>query len=188
MIRKKWITSINKINLCNHIGSLCTDGAPVLREVRFYNSSEQSGTTHHLYSLCSSSIWTGKKSLSRILENIYETCNWTCEFYQATGLSFQTVFKDELICLQCLSMLYSKFKSCNCDFSKFWCGLGEQFSTLSKRLFEVIIPFQDAYLSYLCEAGFSSKTIKRNSDLDWSQRWHESITFNHCSQNVRYCT
>jgi len=52
-------------------------------------------------------------------------------------------------------MLYSKFKSCNCDCSKFWCGLDEE-------SFEVIIPFQD---TYLCEAGFS-KTMKRNSDLD----------------------
>ena len=61
-------------------------------------------------------------------------------------------------------MLCSKFKSYNCDFSKFWCGLGEEFSTLSKRAFELIIPFQD---TYLCEVGFSSKSIKRNSDLDW---------------------
>jgi len=60
-------------------------------------------------------------------------------------------------------MLYSKLKSCNCDFSKFWCGLGEEFSTLSKRAFEVIVAFQNAYV---CEAGFSSKTMKRNSDLD----------------------
>jgi len=51
----------------------------------------------------------------------------------------------------------------HCDFSKFWCGLGEEFSTLSKGVFEVVIPFQD---THLCEAGFSSKTIKRNSDLD----------------------
>ena len=44
-----------------------------------------------------------------------------------------------------------------------WCGLGEEASTLSKVAFEVIIPFQD---TYLCGAGFSSKNIKRNSDLD----------------------
>jgi len=57
-------------------------------------------------------------------------------------------------------MLSSKFISCNCDFSKFWRGLGEEFSMLSKREFEVIIPFQN---TYLCEAGFSSiMTIKRN--------------------------
>jgi len=41
--------------------------------------------------------------------------------------------------------------------------LGEEFSMLSKRTFEVIIPFKD---TYLCEAGFSSKSIKRNRDLD----------------------
>jgi len=35
--------------------------------------------------------------------------------------------------------------------------------TLSKSAFEDIMPFQD---TYLCEAGFSSKSIKRNSDLD----------------------
>ena len=90
MIRKKWITSINKINLCNYIGLLGTDGAPMLCGVRFYNSSEQTCTVHHFYSLCSSSIWTGKISLSRILENSFETRNWTGEFYQAKGLSFQT--------------------------------------------------------------------------------------------------
>jgi len=59
-------------------------------------------------------------------------------------------------------MLYSKFKSCNCEFSKFWCGLAEEFSVLSKHAFEIIIPLQD---TNLCEAGFS-KSIKRNSDLD----------------------
>ena len=40
-------------------------------------------------------------------------------------------------------MLYSKFISCNCEFSKLWCRLGEEFPTLSKRAFEVIIPFQN---------------------------------------------
>jgi len=54
-------------------------------------------------------------------------------------------------------MRYSKLKSCNCDFSKFWCGLDKELPTLSKRAFEVIIPFQDTCLSYLCEAGFSIK-------------------------------
>jgi len=93
MIRKKCKTSINKINSCNHIGSLCTDGAHMLHEVGFYNSDEQTGTAHHFYSLCSSSIWTGKISLSRILETSFETRDWTCEFYQATGLSFQTAFQ-----------------------------------------------------------------------------------------------
>ena len=82
-----------KINLCNHIGLLRTDGAPMLHEVRLYNSSEQTGTAHHFYSLCSSSIWTGKISISRILENNFEAHDWTCEFYQATGLSVHTAFK-----------------------------------------------------------------------------------------------
>jgi len=72
--------------------SLCTDGAPVLREVRFYNSSEQTGTARHFYSLCSSSICTCRLSLSRILENSFETRSWTCEFCQGTGVSFQLVF------------------------------------------------------------------------------------------------
>jgi len=39
-------------------------------------------------------------------------------------------------------------------------------STLPKRSFEVIAPFQN---TYLCEAGFSSMmTIKQNIDFDWS--------------------
>jgi len=47
---------------------------------------------------------------------------------------------------------------------KFWCGLGEKFPMLSKRAFEVIIPFPN---TYLCKAGFSSlMTIKQNIDLD----------------------
>jgi len=64
-------------------------------------------------------------------------------------------------------MLYSKFISFNCDFSKIWCGLGKEFSTLSKRAFEFIIPFQE---TYLCVAGFSMMTIKQNIDLDWFLR------------------
>jgi len=63
-----------------------------------------------------------------------------------------------------LKNAYFKFISCNYDFSKFRCGLGEEFPTLSKRAIEVIISFQN---TYLCEAGFSSMmTIKQNIDLD----------------------
>jgi len=36
------------MNPWNHIDSLWTDGAPsVLREVRFFNSGEETGTAHH---------------------------------------------------------------------------------------------------------------------------------------------
>ena len=48
--------------------------------------------------------------------------------------------------------------SCNCDFSKFWFGLVEEFPMLTKRAFEVTIAFAT---TYVCEAGFSSLlTIK----------------------------
>jgi len=77
-------------------------------------------------------------------------------------LIFHSVLKDELIDLQCETMLHSKLVSCNCDFSKFWCGLGEEFPTLLKRAFEVIIAFQN---TYLCEAGLSSMmTVTQNID------------------------
>jgi len=88
MIRKKWITSTNKIDSCNHICSLCTDGAPTLREVRFYNCSEQADTARHFYCLCTSLTCTCKLSLSRMLENSFEARSWTCEFYQGTGVFF----------------------------------------------------------------------------------------------------
>jgi len=38
---------------------------------------------------------------------------------------FKVLYKDELLDLQRETMLYSKLISCNCDFSKVWCGLGE---------------------------------------------------------------
>jgi len=62
-------------------------------------------------------------------------------------------------------MLYSKFISCNCDVSKFWCWVGEEFSVLSKRAVEVIIPFS----KYLYARGrvLLNETIKQNIDLDW---------------------
>jgi len=57
-------------------------------------------------------------------------------------------------------MLYSKFIACNCEFSIFWCGLGEEYPTLSKRAFKVIIPCTNTYLR---EAGLSSvMTIKKH--------------------------
>jgi len=50
------------------------------------------------------------------------------------------------------------------DFSKFLCGLGEEFPTLSLRAFKVIVRFQN---SCLFEAGLSSiVTIKQNIDLN----------------------
>jgi len=53
---------------------------------------------------------------------------------------------------------------CNCDFSEFRYGLGEEFPTLSKRAFEVIVHFQS---TYLCEGWFFSMMIILQSiDLD----------------------
>jgi len=53
--------------------------------------------------------------------------------------------------------------------------------TLSKSAFEDIMPFPDTYLR---EAGFSSKSIKRNSDLDWFPKmtWehHFQLLFQEC--------
>jgi len=80
----------------------------------------------------------------------------------------KVLYIDELIDLQCWTMLYSKFISCNCNFSKFWCGLGKEFPRVSKRTFEAIIHFQS---TYLCKAWFSSlMTMKQNIDLDWLLR------------------
>ena len=45
-----------------------------------------------------------------------------------------------------LSKALFQFISWNCDFSKFWCGLGEDFPTLSKGAFKVITLFQNNYL------------------------------------------
>ena len=42
---------------------------------------------------------------------------------------------------------------CNGEFSKFWCGLVEEFPMLTKHALEVIVPF---ITTYLFEAGFSS--------------------------------
>jgi len=73
-------------------------------------------------------------------------------------------------------MLYSKFTFCNCGFAKFWAGLVEEFSTLSKRTCEVILPLQN---TYLWEAGFSwVVTIKQNIHLDWFLR----LTWEHLCQ------
>jgi len=58
------------------------------------------------------------------------------------------LYKDELI------DLYKTLFQINIlqlfDFSKFWCGLGEELPMLSMRTFEVIIPFQTIYF---CKAG-----------------------------------
>jgi len=110
-----------------HIGFDPGGALSMLSVVRLCNSGEQTGTAHHFYSLCSSTTCPNKLSTSRILENSFETRNWGCEFYQGTGLCFESAFWNELIDCQCWSMLYSTFISCNCDFSKFWCGLGEDF-------------------------------------------------------------
>ena len=71
---------------------------------------------------------------------------------------YDDLCKDKLIDLPCSMTLHSKFMSCNGDFSTFWCGLVEKFSMLTKRAFEVILPFTT---TYLCDAEFSSLlTIK----------------------------
>ena len=88
------------------------------------------------------------------------TAPWITHSFKAKleSIADDDLCKDELIDLQCSMMLHSKFMSCNGDFSKFWCGLVEEFPMLIKHAFEVIIPFA---MTYLCEAGFSSLlTIK----------------------------
>jgi len=81
-------------------------------------------------------------------------------FIKMNWLTFSVLFQ---------TMLHSKFKSCNWDFSKFWCTVDWAKSfQLSNCSFEVIIPFQN---TCLCESGFfSMMTIKQNIDLDWSPR------------------
>ena len=48
--------------------------------------------------------------------------------------------------------------SCNGDFSKVWRGFIEEFPMLTKRAFDVIIPFAT---TYLCKAGFSTRHRSR---------------------------
>jgi len=89
-----------------------------------------------------------------------------CRLYQGRARVFKVLYRDELI------DIYKTLFQINIlqlfDFSKFLCGLGEEFPTLSMRAFEVIVPFQN---SYLFEAGLSSiMTIKQNIDLNWFPR------------------
>ena len=46
----------------NHVGSLCTDGAPSMlgSKLGFGNVVKKTRIAHHIYSLCSSSTCTGK--------------------------------------------------------------------------------------------------------------------------------
>jgi len=69
----------------------------------------------------------------RNFENSFETSNIVTgcvNVIRAQAHLFKVLYKGELIDLQCKTMLYSKLISCNCDFSTFWCGLGEEFSKL----------------------------------------------------------
>jgi len=80
----------------HHVGSLCTDGDPSLfREVRFYNSGEQTGTAH-FYPLCSSSTCTGEMHSSRILKNTFELKQVTehVNFIRARVCLFNMFCKD----------------------------------------------------------------------------------------------
>ena len=97
------------------------------------------------------------------------------------------ICKDELIDLQCSTTLHSKFMSYNGDFSKFWCGLVEEFPMLTKHAFEVIIPLAT---TYLCEAGFSSLlTIKTKlrSRLVPKDDMRVALSTT-CSENLRNCS
>jgi len=112
---------------------------------------------HHLYPQCSSSTCTGELSPSRYFENSFETSNIVTgrvNVIRAQAHLFKVLYKDELIDLQCETMLYSKLISCSCDFSKFWCGLGEEFPKLFEaRLCEIVILLRN---THLCEAGLWS--------------------------------
>jgi len=57
-------------------------------------------------------------------------------------------------------MLYSKFISCNCDFSKFWCGLGKEFIWNLRANLKLLYLFK-MFISV--RQGFSSiMTVKDN--------------------------
>ena len=102
----------------------------------------------HLASLKNSFDGYFKGAISNI------SASWITHPFEAKleSIADDDLWKNELIDLQCSTTLHSKFMSCNGDFSKFWCGLVEEFPMLMKRAFEVIIPFAT---TDLCEAGFS---------------------------------
>ena len=143
MIKKKLIISINNRNSWNNVGSLCTDDASsMLREVRFYNSGEQTRTAHHFYALCSSSTCTDElnPARNRILEIGFETWNW---FLSGHEFVFSKCFNDQIDWSSRLSKaLFQDIYILQPRFFYFWCWLGEKFSTLSKRAFEIIVPFR----------------------------------------------
>ena len=103
-----------------------------------------------------------KKNFAGYFEGVISnsTALWVTHPFEAKleSIADDDPCKDELIDLQCLTTLHSKFISCNSDFSKFWCGLVEEFPILTKHALEIIVPF---ITTYLREAGFSSLlTIK----------------------------
>jgi len=102
------------------------------------------------------------------------------KFYQGLARVFRVLYRDELI------DIYKTLFQINIlqlfDFSKFLCGLGEEFPTLSMGAFEVIVPFQN---SYLFEARLSLiMTIKQNIDLN-GMRLSLSPTVPRISDTVR---
>ena len=118
--------------------------------------------------------WKVNKSGNKISDLEIETCQhlsvlktsfddaifndnapWITHRFEAKleSIADDDMCKDELIDLQSSTSLYFTFISCNDDFIKFWCGLVEGFSVLTKRALEVIVPFST---TYLFEAGFSS--------------------------------
>ena len=87
---------------------------------------------------------TSKSRYASILKNNFDgyfegaitnsTAPWITHPFEAKleSIADDDLCKGELIDLQCSTMLHSKFMSRNGDFSKFWCGLVEEFPMLSK--------------------------------------------------------
>ena len=91
-------------------------------------------------------------------------------------LSDNDLAKDELLDLRNNKKLSADFESM--ELNQFWCKLGELFPTLTKRAYQVLIPF---VTTYLCESGFSGhmimKTNARNKlNVEHDMRLALSIT------------
>jgi len=105
----------------------CAQRAPLLCSVKSsFTTPVNKRALHNIYAPCVLHRHALKsKVLPEYLKIVLKHVTERVDFKRARARLFKVLYKNEMICLLCRRMLYSRLIRYYCDLSKFWCGLGE---------------------------------------------------------------
>jgi len=134
-----------------------------------------------------SSACTGEQSRSGIFENSFETCNWTCKFYQGTGSCFQSVLNWVKRGIDWSSTLNALFQV---NMLQLW--LFQILVWIGRRVSNAVEAHILSYYTFSKYLSVWGKVLlndnhKTKHPSQLIPKDGMRVSFNYSSQNLRYC-